>query len=42
VLKYYDAGLLSEIAAVGLPAEVLMRVLEAIVPVYAGSFSNPL
>ena len=42
VLEYYDARLLSEISAVGLPAEVLMHVLEAIVPVYADSFGNPL
>ena len=42
VLEYYDARLLSEIPAVGLPAEVLMHVLEAIVPVYAANFGNPL
>ncbi len=42
VLEYYDARLLSKISALGLPAEVLMHVLEAIVPVYAASFSNPL
>ena len=42
VLKYYDADLLSEIPAVGLPAEVLLRVLETIVPVYTARFGNPL
>ena len=42
VLGYYDAKLLSAISAVGSPAEVLMHVLEAIVPVYADRFRNPL
>ena len=42
VLGYYDAKLLSEINAVGLPAEVLMHVLDSIVPVYAARFGNPL
>ena len=42
VLKYYDPDLLSEIPAVGLPAEVLLRVLETIVPVYRARFGNPL
>ena len=42
VLKYYDPDLLSEIPAIGLPAEVLMRVLAAIVPVYTARFGNPL
>jgi adenylate kinase len=42
VLGYYDAKLLSEVNAVGLPAEVLMHVLQTIVPVYAGRFGNPL
>jgi adenylate kinase len=42
VLGYYDARLLSAISAVGTPAEVLMHVLEAIVPVYADRFANPL
>ena len=42
MLEYYDARLLSEISALGLPAEVLMHVLEAIVPVYADNFGNPL
>ncbi len=42
VLGYYDAKLLSDINAVSLPAEVLMHVLETIVPVYAQRFGNPL
>ena len=32
----------SEVVAVGLPAEILMHVLSAIVPVYRGGFRNPL
>ncbi len=42
VLKYYDAKLLSEISAVGAPAEVLLHVLQEIVPVYRERFGNPL
>ena len=42
VLGYYDAKLLNEVDALGLPAEVLMHVLETIVPVYAKRFGNPL
>ncbi len=42
VLGYYDANLLIAISAVGSPAEVLMHVLEAIVPVYTDRFRNPL
>ncbi len=42
VLGYYPAKLLTEVNAVGLPAEVLMHVLETIVPVYAQRFGNPL
>ncbi len=42
VLGYYDAGLLSEVIAVGLPAEILMNTLGAIVPVYRDGFGNPL
>ncbi len=42
VLSYYDPELLSEIPAVGLPAEVLLRVLETIVPIYTARFGNPL
>jgi adenylate kinase len=42
MLGYYDASLVSEVVAVGLPAEILMHVLESIVPVYRGGFGNPL
>ena len=42
MLGYYDAGLVSETVAVGLPAEILMNVLQAIVPVYSKQFGNPL
>jgi adenylate kinase len=42
MLGYYDAGLLSEVVAVGLPAEILMHVLSAIVSVYRDGFGNPL
>jgi adenylate kinase len=42
MLGYYDAGLLSEVIAVGLPAEILMQALKAIVPVYRDGFGNPL
>ena len=42
LLGYYDAGLVSETVAVGLPAEILMHVLQAIVPMYSTQFGNPL
>ncbi len=42
VLGYYSAKLLTEVDAIGLPAEVLMHVLQTIVPVYARRFGNPL
>ncbi|MHC4970153.1 MAG: adenylate kinase family protein [Planctomycetota bacterium] len=42
MLGYYDASLVSETVAVGLPAEILMNVLQAIVPVYSKQFGNPL
>ncbi len=42
VLGHYDAHLISDVIAVGTPAEVLMQVLQAIVPVYRDNFSNPL
>ena len=42
VLGYYPAKLLTEVDAIGLPAEVLMHVLATIVPVYAQRFGNPL
>jgi adenylate kinase len=42
MLGYYDAALVSEVVAVGLPAEILMHVLQAVVPVYSPQFGNPL
>ncbi len=42
VLGYYKETLLTKIGAVGMPAEVLMHVLQAIVPVYRDQFGNPL
>ncbi len=42
VLAHYDASLIEDVSAVGTPAEVLMYVLEAIVPVYREKFGNPL
>jgi adenylate kinase len=42
ILGYYDSSLVSEVVAVGLPAEILMNVLGAIVPVYRDGFGNPL
>ncbi len=41
VLGYYDAGLIRDVDATGSPVEVLMHVLEAIVPVYRQRFGNP-
>ncbi len=42
VLGHYDSHRISDVIAVGTPAEVLMQVLQAIVPVYRDHFSNPL
>ncbi len=42
VLRHYDAKLCSDIDAAAFPAEVLMNVLAAIVPVYRKWFGNPL
>jgi len=42
VLSYYDRTLLSDVLAVAAPAEVLLHVLEAIVPACRGRLSNPL
>lgn len=42
VLEHYDPKLLAQVSAVGTPAEVLMHVLEAIVPAYAKRFGNPM
>ncbi len=42
VLSHYDPHLISDVIAVGTPAEVLMQVLQAVVPVYRDNFGNPL
>ncbi len=42
VLECYPKSLVTEVSAVGQPAEVLLEILSAIVPVYAGRFGNPL
>lgn len=42
VLDHFDAALVAEISAEGSPAEVLMHLLEAVVPVYNARFGNPL
>ncbi len=42
VLGHYDAHRISDVIAIGAPAEVLMQVLQAIVPVYRDNFGNPL
>jgi adenylate kinase len=42
VLSYYDRTLLSDVVAEAPPAEVLMHVLEAIVPACRGRIANPL
>ena len=42
MLGHYDAGLLSEIDAIGAPAAVLLRILEAVAGIYTENFHNPL
>ena len=42
VLDYYFADLVTEVSAMGSPAEVLEHVLEAVVPVQNKHFHNPL
>jgi adenylate kinase len=42
VLSHYDKKLVAEVNAIGTPAEVLLRVLQALVPVYNRHFGNPL
>ncbi|MCI0363308.1 MAG: nucleoside monophosphate kinase [Phycisphaerales bacterium] len=42
VLKHYKPKLIKKVKAVGTPAEVLMKVLEAVVPLYKKHFGNPL
>lgn len=42
VRKHYDASLIAEVNGVGTPAEVLMNILQVIVPIYNKHFGNPL
>jgi adenylate kinase len=42
VLLQYEGDLVSEVDALGTPMEVLLRILEVLVPVYNESFGNPL
>ena len=42
VLDHYDPGIISEINALGSPAEVLQHVLEVLVPVQNEHYRNPL
>jgi adenylate kinase len=42
VLKCYPRTLIHQVDALGPPAEVLMKVLEAVVPLYKQYFDNPL
>ncbi len=42
VLRYYPKELVSDVEALGTPAEVLQRVLGVVVPVYNDHFQNPL
>ena len=42
VLAEYDRALVSDVNAIGSPIQVLLNVLEALVPVYNRMFSNPL
>jgi adenylate kinase len=42
VLSHYPKNLICEVNAVGTPAEVLMHVLEELVPIYSKHFGNPL
>jgi hypothetical protein len=42
VLAHYPADIITEVSAIGSPAEVLQHVLEAVVPVQNAHFHNPL
>ena len=42
VLEHYDPAIISEINALGSPADVLQHVLEVLVPVQDAHFNNPL
>lgn len=41
VLEYYPSSIISQIDAIGSPAEVLMEVLECLIPVQNEHFRNP-
>ncbi len=41
VLDFYDAALISNVDAVGLPGEILMNVLDTIIPAARGVIGNP-
>lgn len=42
VLSFYDQSLVRNVNAIGTPAEVLLRLLQELVPVYLKEFGNPL
>ncbi|MDX2132664.1 MAG: nucleoside monophosphate kinase [Planctomycetota bacterium] len=42
MLEFYDPDLISEVDAMGSPAEVLTQILEAVVPIQSAHFNNPL
>ena len=42
VLEHFDGSLVHEVGAVGPPAEVLMNVLQVVVPILKQHFGNPL
>ena len=42
MLGHYETNLICDVSAVGSPAEVLMHILQAVVPVYREHFGNPL
>jgi adenylate kinase len=42
VLSHYDPSLITEVDAIGTPAEVLLNVLQVLVPIYIKYYGNPL
>ncbi|GJQ29760.1 MAG: adenylate kinase [Phycisphaerae bacterium] len=42
VLEFYDPALITEVDAMGSPAEVLWHILEAVAPIQTAHFQNPL
>ena len=42
VLNEYDLARVTHVHATGTPAEVLLRILESLVPIYCSTFTNPL